>query len=107
MAWSERGARKGARRIPERTRQKVIKRDRELGRDCYFRFNDICLGLTGALEVHHVIDAEDGGSDEEDNLITACRPCHRRHSAIESQKRSVAKQNEWKRQPEKHPGVLD
>lgn len=107
MAYAKRGARKGARRLPERLRLKVLKRDRDLNRRCYFDFSDICTGLTGRVEIHHVVDAEDGGTDDEENLISACRPCHRRQSGIDSQKRSVAAANDWKRKPEKHPGVLD
>jgi len=108
MTWDKRGERKGAKRLPEKLRKFVINRDRGRNRDCFLRFNDICLGIQQPkVQVHHVIDAEDGGSDDEDNLITVCTPCHTRHSAIESQKRSVASANDWKRKPEKHPGVLD
>ncbi|AHY84162.1 HNH endonuclease [Mycobacterium phage Tesla] len=108
MAWSERGDRKGARRMPEKLRREVIKRDRKMGRGCWFLYTDICLGIDQPrVQVHHIIDAEDDGPDDLDNLVTACTPCHVRYSARVSQKRSVAKQNEWKRKPEKHPGVLD
>lgn len=31
----------------------------------------------GALEVDHIIPVSDGGSDEPDNLITACEPCNK------------------------------
>lgn len=106
MAWEKRGARKGAKRLPEAIRQRVLARDKKLGRTCFFDFSDICTGLSGRIEIHHVIDAEDGGSDEDHNLISACCPCHRRQSAIDSQKRSVKSANDWKRQPERHPGIL-
>jgi 5-methylcytosine-specific restriction enzyme A len=53
---------------------------------------------------HH---PDDPNIDAEDGLVGVCAPCHRRVSAQTSQKRSVAKQNERKRKPEKHPGVLD
>ena len=68
---------------------------------------DICTGLDGVIEIHHVIEAEDGGTDALANLRAACKPCHTRWSARQSQKRAVKAGNEWKRQPEKHPGVLD
>lgn len=106
VTWEQRGERKGARRLPEALRQKVIARDRASGRGCYFGLPG-CLGINQRrVEVHHIRDAEDGGDDHEFNLITACKPCHTTHSARESQRRSVAKQNEWKRKPEPHPGVL-
>lgn len=105
MAWKTRGERKGKRKIPEPIRQQVIKRD--TARGCWFKFGGICTELTGAVQVHHVIDAEDGGSDDPSNLVLACKSCHVHQSAIDSQRRSVEKANEWKRRPEKHPGVLD
>ena len=108
MAWDKRGARKGEKRTPERLRQKVISRDRKQGRGCYFSTPGICIGIDQPkVEVHHKVDAEDGGKTIMSNLATACSPCHTRHSAQVSQKRSVAKQNEWKqpRYPH-HPGVI-
>ena len=106
VTWARRGERKGAKRLPEALRQKVIKRDRDAGRGCYFGFPG-CLGINQRhIQVHHIRDAEDGGDDHEFNLITACKPCHTTHSAQVSQRRSVEKQNEWKRRPEPHPGVL-
>lgn len=109
MAWEKRGKRKGAKRLPESLRQFVIARDRKAKRGCFFRFGDICEGIDPGVkvEVHHVVDAEDGGSDEPHNLATACKKCHTRHSAQVSQERAVAAANDWKRKPEKHPGVLD
>lgn len=91
--------RRGTKRTPEALRRKVIaKADR-----CYFSFPDICQWGTGPVEVHHICEAEDGGRDEETNLAAACRPCHTRWSAQQSQRRSVQKQNEWKRKPETRP----
>lgn len=107
MTWQQRGKRKGPRKIPQALRNKVIARDRKSGVGCYFQFIDICLGIDGKVEVHHKIEAEDDGETVEENLATACVPCHRRWSARQSQKRAVAAGNEWKRKPEKHPGVLD
>lgn len=35
----------------------------------------------GNLEVHHIIFVSDGGGDEQQNLVTLCKTCHRkRHS---------------------------
>lgn len=105
MAWDKRGARKGKKRLPESQRQRVIHRD--TARGCWFRYPGICTGMTGEIEVHHLIDAEDGGADDDDNLVAACRPCHVHYSAQQAQKRAVAAASDWKRKPERHPGVLD
>lgn len=105
MAWDKRGARKGKRRIPESQRRRIIARDREQG--CWFKYPGICTGWDDKIEVHHILDAEDGGADDDDNLVAACKACHVHYSAQESQKRSVAAAWDWKRKPERHPGVLD
>lgn len=101
MTWTKRGARKGAKRLPERQRQRILG-----------KWPQCCLAIPGkctgkSTQVDHVIDAEDGGSDDDENLRGVCKPCHTYKSAVNSQRRSVAKQNEWKRRPEKHPGVID
>lgn len=110
MTWKQRGARKGKRKLPESQRQRIIKRDRNLNRGCYFSYNHICIGINdydSKVEVHHIIDAEDGGSDDDTNLVTACKPCHTHHSAIRSQERSAKAAWDWQRKPERHPGVID
>jgi 5-methylcytosine-specific restriction endonuclease McrA len=107
VTWQQRGARKGKRRIPEAQRQRIIKAAKADGIGCFFKFPLICTGLTGKVEVHHVIDAEDGGGDDDDNLVAACKPCHQHYSARQSQRRAVAAAWDWKRKPERHPGVLD
>ena len=108
MAWEKRGARKGKRRLPESQRRRIINRDRRQGRRCWFAYPGICLGISQKLvEVHHVVDAEDGGTDDDYNLATACKPCHVHYSAQKSQQRAVRAAWDWKRRPEKHPGVLD
>ncbi len=104
MVWTRRGERKGAKRLPERLRQEVIARDRARGRGCFFDFDGICLGINQPdIQVHHIIDAEDGGSDAKGNLITACTPCHTHHSARVSGRRAW----DWRRKPERHPSVSD
>ena len=45
------------------------------------RDNHICCNCKGKskdrrLEVHHIVFRRNGGSDEQDNLITLCRVCH-------------------------------
>lgn len=100
MTWTRRGNRKGKKRLPEAQRQRILKRWPR----CWLAYPWCCSGAS--TEVDHVIDAEDGGSDDDDNLRGACHECHEYKSARNSQRRSVAKQNEWKRRPERHPGVL-
>jgi len=110
MAWQKRGARKGKRRLPESQRQRIIKRDRDLNRHCWFSYAGKCIGIydyDAKVEVHHIIEAEDGGPDEDYNLVTVCKPCHAHHSAIQSQQRASKAAWDWQRKPEKHPGVLD
>lgn len=101
MAWSKRGERKGAKRLPEPKRRRILAKWPQ----CWLGVPGKCTGQS--TQVHHVVDAEDGGSDDDDNLRGVCEPCHTYISARNSQRRSVAKQQEWKRKPEKHPGVLD
>lgn len=107
MTWNRRSPRKGARRLPEPLRKLVLAKWPQ----CWLGYYWCCTGES--TEVDHVIDAEDfedprdPAIDAFDNLRGACHNCHEYKSARNSQKRSVAKQNSWKRKPEKHPGVLD
>jgi 5-methylcytosine-specific restriction endonuclease McrA len=59
------------------------------------------------VEVHHVIEVEDGGTDAPDNLVAACKPCHQHYSAQRSQQRSVRAAWDWLRRPERHPGLTE
>ena len=36
-----------------------------------------------AQEVHHIIPLADGGTHDEDNLMSLCKPCHSRITAKE------------------------
>lgn len=100
MTWSRRGARKGARRLPERQRQRILAKWPQ----CWLAIPGRCTGKS--TEVDHVIDAEDGGSDLDENLRGACRECHEYKSAVNSQRRSMASREVWKTDPRPHPGVL-
>ena len=100
MTWTRRGARKGAKRLPERQRQRILR----AWPQCWLAYPGVCTGKS--TQVDHVIDAQDGGPDEDHNLRGACKPCHGLKSARNSQKRSTAKRMEYKRQPERHPGIL-
>lgn len=46
---------------------KVLERDRGICQCCY---------RTESIEVHHIEPLCDGGSDEPDNMICLCAPCH-------------------------------
>jgi hypothetical protein len=59
------------------------------------------------VQVHHVLDAEDGGTDNDENLVGVCAACHTFYSAHRSQQRAVESAWSWKRQPERHPGVVE
>jgi len=37
---------------------------------------EICLDDEAHLEVHHVIEVQDGGGNEPGNTMTLCRGCH-------------------------------
>lgn len=54
----------------ENTKAKVLNRDNYICQHCKGKKKD------SKLEVHHIIYRSNGGSDEEDNLITLCHNCH-------------------------------
>lgn len=54
-----------------------------------------------------MVDAEDDGSDLDENLVGACHNCHERYSAQQSQQRAVKSAWDWKRRPEQRPNVVD
>jgi 5-methylcytosine-specific restriction protein A len=39
--------------------------------------------LVSATEVHHIVSLADGGTDDEENLMSLCKPCHSRFTAGE------------------------
>lgn len=55
----------------ENTKAKVLNRDNYTCQCCRGRHRD------SRLEVHHILFRSQGGSDEEDNLITLCHTCHK------------------------------
>lgn len=106
MAWdADRPRARQGKKLPPAQRRRIISRDRARG--CWFQYPGICTGSRGLVEVHHIIEKEDGGQDDDDNLVLACKPCHVHYSAQQSQKRAVTAAWDWQRKPEKHPGVLD
>lgn len=64
------GYQKGANYGFENTKAKVLVRDKHTCQCCRGKHKD------NKLEVHHIIFRSQGGSDEEDNLITLCSTCH-------------------------------
>jgi hypothetical protein len=50
------------------TRDRIIRRD---GSEC------LRCGSTQDLEVHHITPTSEGGSDEDGNLATLCKACHK------------------------------
>ena len=47
--------------------------------------------LTPVAEVHHILPLERGGTHDEANLRSLCKPCHSRQSAIDGDR--------WRREP--------
>ena len=74
------------RKTPNRSwaliRQQVLDRDKHRCREC---------GKAGRLEAHHVLELQDGGSNDLDNLSTLCRGCHIRTHA----RRPTSAEAEW------------
>ena len=97
---SPRSQRKGQ-DFPEPVRRRILKHHPQ----CWFAYPGICTGRS--TEAHHVVEVEDGGTNEEDNGVGVCHQCHEHYSAQRSQQRAVQAAWDWKRKPEKHPGVLD
>jgi len=98
--WPKRrySKRKGSTKLPPAQRKRIIAN----AAGCWFAYPGICTGLSGDIEIHHLIEAEDGGGDNDENLRAACKPCHTRYSA----QRSAERVWDWKRKKEPHPGVL-
>lgn len=107
MPWDNEKRKRQGHKLPLSQVARIIKRDRERG--CWFQYPGKCIGTgpKAQVQIHHVIEVEDGGTDDDENLVLACAPCHVHYSAQQSQKRAVAAAWDFKRKPEKHPGVLD
>jgi hypothetical protein len=81
---------------------------------CQLALRGVCTG--NSTQVHHVLDAADGGSDDDFNpdgtpqLVGVCAECHRYVSARRSAARSRGKGgpngSRVLREKERHPGVL-
>jgi 5-methylcytosine-specific restriction endonuclease McrA len=49
------------------TRRHVVRRD---------QYRCTICGATQDLEVHHIVPRAEGGTNDPDNLVTVCMPCH-------------------------------
>lgn len=85
-------------------RWRYVIRPRILRRDCYVCTEPGCCEL--ATDVDHVISHELGGSDEDENLTSLCRPHHAKKSAQEGLDARRAKQKAALRTPEQTPGPM-
>jgi 5-methylcytosine-specific restriction protein A len=113
MAWTQLGPRKGARRLPEKKRRRILKRYPQ----CQLAIPGVCTGTS--TQVHHLRDAADFDNpndpridaeqiDGRPQLIGVCAPCHRHVSARRSAARSSALNGtRVLREKERHPGILE
>lgn len=72
----------------QKLRQRILERDKYL---C-----QICLAagrITVASEVDHIINKASGGTDDPDNLQSACGPCHKAKTLQESQRRGNSRRD--------------
>lgn len=54
----------------------------QLEREPWCRYH-LALGVrVKATIAHHIVERTEGGTDEQDNLASACRPCHSAYHAI-------------------------
>lgn len=86
-----------SRGAPNRLRKKVLRRD---GNRC------VQCGSSERLEVDHILNVAQGGTNHPSNLQTLCVGCHREKSQGEALRARVAKQKRRQLPVEQHPGVL-
>ena len=84
-------------RVPEEIRERIIARDR----GCCGRF----LGgaCSPVIDIHHIIPRDEGGTDEDGNLLAVC---HRHHPMLEALRRGVFRYRDqgWRRcKRHRHP----
>ena len=77
-AWADKGSRHargyGWRWV--QLRERILKRDQYLCGPCRDKGR-----TTPATEVHHILPKAQGGTDDMDNLVSTCSPCHREADA--------------------------
>jgi len=83
-------------------RGRILKRDNGL---CQAR-DEGCEG--NAVEVHHIVPIELGGTNDDDNLISLCEMCHYRRTTEQRQQRAARVNAEKREQARRnHPGRID
>lgn len=60
----------------KRLRAKVLSRDNQTCQDCGYTVEVPAPRGVKKLAVHHVVDRNEGGTDDPTNLITLCQACH-------------------------------
>jgi hypothetical protein len=79
-------------------RARIIERDR----GCSGRF----LGgkCSSIIDVHHIEPREEGGTDEDSNLMAVC---HTHHPMLEAMRKEILRRRGWKTCPHEHryPGA--
>ena len=107
--WPAKGRhspRKGANRLPEKQRQRILRQYPV----CQLGIAGVCTGRS--VEVHHHVDAADGGADTDylpdgtPQLLGVCRECHRYVSARRSAAKGGVDGRRVFREPERLPGIL-
>jgi len=73
---TERVAEPHDRQIPDQVQQAVYKRDANTCRLCGWNRDRWSKSAPRILELHHLEHHEDGGSNEEKNLVIFCSKCH-------------------------------
>lgn len=76
-------------------RSKVLERDGHECKFCGVSDEEHTEEHGSGLEAHHVIPRADGGGDYIENLVTLCKPCHRKFETIHAKaiKSMVRKQD--------------
>jgi len=54
----------------KKVRLRILNRDGWTCQKCHL------ISFNGKLHVHHIVHRQHGGTEEDDNLTTLCRPCH-------------------------------
>jgi 5-methylcytosine-specific restriction enzyme A len=82
-------------------RAKALQRDNH---ECQIRGPHCTVQAT---QVDHVVPVSQGGDDSLSNLVSTCATDHAAKTQLEALVgRNRQRRNNWKRQPERHPGLL-
>lgn len=81
-------------------RRFVIARDGNRCRSCG------ADGTTTQLDLDHIVNVREDGTDDPDNAQLLCHPCHKPKTAAEAQRGSARKRARLKLPAERHPGLL-